>query len=400
MLTFKGRDNKLNLDITVFFLSGGSFMSKNHESEALIETLSRSKAVWESTFDVISDPVLVINNRYEIKRANKSFAETSGVSIKDIVGKTCYRVFADRDAPCMGCPVAQTRADSQSHRSEIEPLHKTKRQYVVSAYSLPSNVKTDDEDIVLHYRDVSDEKQLQARLVHNEKMAAVGTLAGGVAHEINNPLGGILAFAQLAMRQVAPDHPCYQDLQEIESAAMRCKQIVRNLLDFSRHEATPRKGLIDLNSVIQKSLPIIKLSAKQIEAQIHENYESHLPLIEGDFNQLQQVVINLATNSCHALKDKGGELWLKTSYDKKRQVVVMEFKDNGCGIPEDIVGRIFDPYFTTKDQGEGTGLGLSITYKIIQEHQGWIEVQSKPLVGTTFLIYLPVDSSQSVKDKI
>ncbi|MBF0107511.1 MAG: PAS domain-containing protein [Deltaproteobacteria bacterium] len=154
--------------------------NKVEELERLIETISRSKIMWETTFDVISDPVLIINRNFEIKRANKSFARACSMDIRDVIGKKCFKIFAGYDATCPDCPVFDTLESNKPHHIELK-MFPRERQYNVNAYCLPSVPMDTDESIVLHYRDITDWKQLQRKLMHSEKMAAIGTLAGGIA---------------------------------------------------------------------------------------------------------------------------------------------------------------------------------------------------------------------------
>ncbi|OVE80534.1 hypothetical protein BVY03_06135 [bacterium K02(2017)] len=362
--------------------------NKVEELEQLVETISRSKTMWETTFDVISDPVLIINRNFEIKRANKAFAKACNIDIRKVSQKKCYKIFAGYDSTCPDCPVFDTLESNEPHYVELNMFPK-QRQYNVNAYSMPKLNIDPDESIILHYRDITDQKQLQKRLMHSEKMAAVGTLAGGVAHEINNPLGGILAFVQLVMRELGDDNSCTEDLKEIEDAALRCKKIVRNLLNFSRQDFEEDMVFVDINDVINKSMSLIKINAKHNNVNINLDISDQIPHLTGDLNKLQQVILNLVTNSMHSMNENGGELSISSFSNPENSKVFLQIKDTGHGIDQEKIDRIFDPYFTTKGQGEGTGLGLAITYKIIEEHNGKIDVESEVGIGTTVTIQFP-----------
>ncbi|MCP5463921.1 MAG: PAS domain-containing protein [Deltaproteobacteria bacterium] len=367
----------------------GTLQKRVAELEQLVEVISRSKNMWETTFDVISDPVLVINPDFSISRANKALAKACDLDIRQVVGQKCYKVFAGREAPCEKCPVSDTIKSTVPHSSELEPF-KNNRQYHVNAYSAHHLFSENDESIVLHYRDITDEKFLHKKLMHSEKMAAVGTLAGGIAHEVNNPLGGILAFVQLVMRQLPDDHSSQEDLKEIEDAALRCKKIVRNLLDFSRQEFQEAMDAVRLDEVVQKTLGMVRLNAKQADVELTLDLKEDLPSIHGDFNKLQQVLLNLVGNALHAMKNcQARKLSLSTFCNPEQSKIFLQVQDSGTGIDKKVLNRIFDPYYTTKGQGEGTGLGLSITYKIIQEHHGKIDVESELNKGTTITISFP-----------
>ncbi|MBU0505243.1 MAG: ATP-binding protein [bacterium] len=364
---------------------------KVEELESLVETISRSKVMWETTFDVISDPVLIINRNYEIRRANKALAKACDLNIRDVIGKKCHEIFAGYQKPCPKCPVDDIATTQQPDYRELE-MFPTQRQYTVNAYAVPSVFNEQDESIVLHYRDITDEKHLQKKLMQSEKMAAVGTLAGGVAHEINNPLGGILAFVQLVMRALEKEHACQDDLKEIEDAALRCKKIVRNLLDFSREKIDERMELVVLNEAISRTMALISVNAKQTGVEVVQDMEKDIASIVGDLNKLQQVVLNLVTNSIAAMQGGGGVLTLSTFMNPEKTKVFLQVSDTGKGIEEENMNRIFDPYFTTKKQGEGTGLGLAICYKIIEDHKGKIDIESVIDQGTTVTIHFPAVS--------
>lgn len=355
--------------------------------EKLVETIGRGKMQWEHTFDVITDPVSIIDGEYRITRANIALARASKMDVRELIGKKCYEVFAGYPTPCPRCPVQKTIADRASHAVELSPFPK-KRQYFASAYSLPQQ-EFPDEQIVLHYRDITDEKQMHRQLMQTDKMAAIGTLAGGIAHEINNPMGAILAYAQLALRELDDAHPCCEYLKEIEEATLRCKKIVRDLLDFSRQSFDDRMQALSLNEVVDKAMTLVQVNARHFNILIVKNLASDLPGVVGHFHKLQQVVINLVTNALHAMKESGGTLVVTTSKGAGDRTVVVEVEDTGIGIDEEDVDKIFDPYFTTKEQGEGTGLGLSISYKIIEEHRGEIRVESVRGKGTKFILQFP-----------
>ncbi len=229
-------------------------------------------------------------------------------------------------------------------------------------------------------------KMAQDQLVQSEKLASIGQLASGVAHEINNPIGVILGFAQVLCKRVKDDDPLYKPLQSIEREALRCKAIVHNLLDFARR-TTPSLQPLDVNRVLETTCELVNHQLTGQGTTLVKAYDPGLPTIMGDANQLQQVFTNLIMNAHQAMHD-GGELRITT-----RQLgdeVHVLFADTGAGISRDNLKRIFDPFFTTKEVGQGTGLGLSVSYGIIQNHGGTIEVESKSGVGSVFVVRLPV----------
>lgn len=236
-------------------------------------------------------------------------------------------------------------------------------------------------------------------LLHSEKLASVGKLAATVAHEINNPLFGILTNARLARKAVdqnpqideAGKSKISNKLAIIERESNRCGEIVKNLLMFSR-QAPPKFELVPLDAVIERTLSLIRHSYQLQNIQLDLSLEHHGAQIQGDAGQLQQVLLVLLVNASEALQGiSGAQVWLSTRVED--QNVIVSVKDNGPGIPEDVRDRIFEPFFTTKQEGPRTGLGLAIALGILEQHQGSIQVQSEPGKGTEFLLRLPCVSA-------
>lgn len=360
--------------------------SRVQELERLVDILSRGKYLWESTFDAIQDPVSLIDREYRIQRANLAMANRAGVDIREMIGKHCYEIFAQRTAPCEGCPAAETlRRDWQAKNLLSEPIRE--REYEVQAYPFPS-ARGSENAVVLHYRDTTEERRLQQELVQQEKMAAIGMLAGGVAHEINNPLGGILAFTQLLMRDFEKGESVHDDLAEIERAALRCKKIVADLLDFSRLSSGKEKSSVALGPLFESVFGFLKRELLSHNIQLSCDIGADIPTIWGNANRLQQVFLNFLTNAVQAMP-KGGEVRVRVAGDPKTRTVLVSICDTGSGIAKEHLSKIFDPFFTTKDPGSGTGLGLSISYRIIREHGGTIQVESDAHQGTRFYLRFP-----------
>lgn len=231
----------------------------------------------------------------------------------------------------------------------------------------------------------------QNALVHSEKMSAFGQMSAGIAHEVKNPLAGILGYVQLSKRKLDPDHPIVKNLDIIEKETRRCTDIVSNLMRFARQEKVNYVPL-DVNRIVDESLAIVdhQLGIKQVK--IEKLFEHGMPRIRGDANQLQQVLMNFAINSQQAMEESGGGVFRVTTRRGNKGFVEIIVHDTGPGIPEEIQDQIFEPFFTTKRAGEGTGLGLAVTYGIIKEHGGDIRVRSKAGNGTTFIISLPISA--------
>ena len=235
------------------------------------------------------------------------------------------------------------------------------------------------------------EKKLEEtylQLVSSEKMASLGKLAAGIAHEINNPLGGILIYASLIMEDLGEGDPRWQDLSRIVQEASRCKDIVKSLLEFAR-QTEPKMEPTDINRAITDVLFFLENQALFHNIHIVKRLDPALPSPHANAGQLKQVFMNIIVNAAEAMNGSG-TLTIATSVVPSRKSISVEFTDTGEGIPEENLTRIFDPFFTTKDVGKGTGLGLATSYGIIESHGGKITVKSKVGQGSTFTIELPV----------
>ena len=230
------------------------------------------------------------------------------------------------------------------------------------------------------------EERTQA-LVQAEKLAWLGRMAGGVAHEINNPLGGILAFVQLLKRAGVGEGSNKEAVEAIYSCALRCKTIIDDLLSFARRPVLAEMEEIQMNTLLEKSWNIARLNPQLHARVLRFDLADDLPLVSGQSSLLQQVVINLLQNAFQACEDDKAVI-LRSRFDDSW--VKVEVEDEGSGIPADVLSRIFEPFFTTKEVGQGTGLGLSICYGIVQEHGGKLEVKSEPGQGTLFTLRLKV----------
>ena len=230
-------------------------------------------------------------------------------------------------------------------------------------------------------------KDLYGQLVQSEKMAAFGSLGAGIAHEVKNPLAGILGITQLSLRGVEGGHPLQKNLLIIEKETKRCKTIIENLLKFARQEQVAFDA-VDIPQVVADAVAIVNHQLGIHSIRVEQDLEPGLPGCLGNANQLQQVLMNLMINAQQAMAGSSGTLRLLARRGEGG-TVELRVSDNGPGIPQEIQGKIFDPFFTTKPAGQGTGLGLSVTYGIVKEHGGEIRLESGEGVGTTFIITLP-----------
>ncbi len=243
-------------------------------------------------------------------------------------------------------------------------------------------------------------KSSETRLIQTAKLASLGEMGAGIAHELNSPLAGILSMTEVLMRRIKKDDPNYKLLEKIKDAAVRSKYIILDMLTYAR----PFKGErspIYINETIRATLTIFMSELKTSTIDIIENLDPNLPKVNGNKGQLMEVILNIIKNARDAMKGNG-KIYIstRTTVCNHREYVVIEIKDTGPGIPDDIKAKIFDPFFTTKEKGGGLniGLGLSICQSIVREHGGWIEVDSKEGEGTTFRVFLPTTEDEGTNE--
>ena len=229
---------------------------------------------------------------------------------------------------------------------------------------------------------------MEEQLLQAERLASLGELSAGVAHEVNNPLGMILGYTQLLLRTEPKDTQNYNDLKIIEKHARNCKAIVEDLLNFARSSET-QKGVLNVNDLIHEVISVVDHQFKLDNITIETALDTSIPTLYADGEKLKQVFMNLLVNAKQAIEVQG-QIQIITAHDSSRDEVTVTVVDTGSGIPPEVQEKIFDPFFTTKPTGQGTGLGLSVSYGIIKDHHGEIFVQSTPGKGSTFTITLPV----------
>ncbi len=350
-----------------------------------VEDLKRQ---WMATVDAIIDPLMIVDKDFRIIKANQALARIANHDIKSIVGSKCHEVFAGRKTPCKGCAMLQSWREKEPKQFTLENAIPGKYHEVTSQPIF--NADGELEGMLQVYRDRTDAKRMQNQLLQSEKLASIGLLAGGVAHELNNPLGGILIFSQMLLREMDKSSSHYQDVVEIEAAAQRCKSIVESLLNFARQQPVNREDqleTIDVRSAVQSALKFAQVGRLNQNVEVEDVLGEQEIFVRADRNKLIQMFLNLIQNALQAMPN-GGTLTLKTKHNKLRQATI-EIIDTGVGIPAENLKHIFDPFFTTKGPGEGTGLGLSITHGLVEDLGGRIEVESGANDGTCFRVILP-----------
>jgi two-component system NtrC family sensor kinase len=335
--------------------------------------LVRAAQEWRACFDALGDPLAIMKDGgCEVVRANTAFARAAGVTPSSLAGLKCV----DHAYGSLPCPA---RCAMPSGSPTERELSFGDRTWLLRSFPFDPGGGQ-----VVTFKDVTDEREVTRRLFHAEKMSAVGQLAGGVAHEINNPLGGILAFAQLMSREER-DAEDMENLRLIQDAANRAKRIVESLLRFSRRPREEEKGPVELPQVVDDALFLLSSQLKEGRTEVIRRCEPATAM--GNANQLQQIVVNLLVNALQAMNGDG-TVTIGTAETGPGRVQ-LTVSDTGPGVRPEVAKRIFEPFFTTKPEGQGTGLGLSICYQIAEEHGGTIRVESAVDRGATFVLELP-----------
>jgi PAS domain S-box-containing protein len=248
-----------------------------------------------------------------------------------------------------------------------------------------------EKDAMMHFmiKDIEQRRMMEQQMTQADKLASIGQLSAGIAHEINNPLGIILGYTQLLLRNESSDDARYQDLKTIEKHVRACKSIVEDLLNFAR-SSKPTRNKVRLNEALEDVITFIQHHSIIEDIEIIKYYDADLPPMVLDEKKIKQVFMNLIMNAKHAVGKKG-RITLSTHCNQENRTVVVEVMDTGYGIKKKNLERVFDPFFTTKPTGEGTGLGLSVSYGIVKSHGGELFVDSEAGKGTTFQIVLPID---------
>jgi two-component system NtrC family sensor kinase len=370
----------------------------NAELEANRWKLLSSQNTLRALFDTIPSGIYIITLKYQLVAVNMARAQKSGLQkpedIPPLIGRICYEALVGRDSPCPGCKVLETlyagrNTNSTERRweNEEEPT-----EWEISTYPIFDEDNQPVQAILLE-QNVTDKRRLEATLAQSEKLAAVGQLAAGVAHEINNPLTAIIANAQLLQREISGQSGLQgkEDIDEsldlILRAGARAIQVVRNLLNFARKEKYELKP-VDVNDNIREALSLLNHEIMQRSIQLFFEPAKGLPDISASANHLQGVWLNLLINAMDALENGQGTIRINTMQNGNN--IQVKVVDTGKGIPAERMSRIFEPFYTTKAPNRGTGLGLSVCHRIVKQHGGHILVDSHVDVGTEFTVVLPI----------
>lgn len=360
------------------------------------EELKTSESKYRHLFEDSQDAIFICDMETRITDINEAciklfdFKDRSeAISIESF-----YQFFWDTRDAALLFEVIQQKGFVKDH--EVSVVNRSGNHLIVL---ISASLRLDEQnrpcgvDWVL--RDITEKNRLDNYLARTEKLASIGHLAAGVAHEINNPLGVINCYANLIGKSVAPDSQEFQDIQIIQKHTQQCKSVVESLLNFAKI-SEPKKVLTDIHMCIEEILSVLAHQMQKAKIIAHREFTSNAPLVTMDNQKMKQVFMNFFMNAMQAMPG-GGKIIVKTYLQKKDKILVIMVTDTGCGISENNINRIFEPFFTTKEAVKGTGLGLAVSYGIIKQHGGEIEVESAPEKGSTFTILLPINNPKRNK---
>jgi PAS domain S-box-containing protein len=360
--------------------------------------LKRSDALFKNLIFSSVDAVIAADRIGKILVFNEAAAEITGYSVAEALTKLDIRkIYPPTGATDV---MRLLRSDSRGGKGKLKSYetdirHKNGNLIPISLNAAVVYEGTREVATIGFFHDLREtiriEKELEKtriQLLQAEKMASLGKLAAGVAHQLNNPLGGITLFAKLVLEEYELENGAREDIQRILRDAERCRDTVKELLEFTRqtrHFMRPH----DINKALNRTLFLLESQALFQNITIEKNLSENLPVVVGDIQQINHMFMNIILNAAQAM-DGSGKLALKTSQAPGSENITIEISDSGPGIGEEDLPHIFDPFFTTKEEGKGTGLGLSLVYNIIENHGGTITTRSQVGEGATFVIELPL----------
>ena len=393
-----------SLGIFALFIGMGSvlcynrwrFLGFQNQNSGQSKEIKQCKERYRILVESAEDFIFTVDDSGRFRSLNSFTAAFFGGVPSQFIGRPLSNLFSQEIAEKQLKLIKSVFQFGKSMRDEFM-LERGEYQIWLSANFMPrKDEKGNVISVLCLARDITESKKLEKQLVNTEKLASMGTLSAGVAHEINNPLGIILGFTDLLLEKCEKNSQLYQDLKTIERHGLHCKAVVENLLRFARHG----EGLYeycDINEAIRNIMDVVKHSLDMNNIELRLSLAPDLPEVKGDLRQMQQVVLNLVNNAAAAMKN-GGILWISSAIDTNNKKVIVVVRDNGHGILPEYMDKIFDPFFTTKSEGEGTGLGLSVSHGIISKYEGSISCESNTSdsginpKGTTYKITLRVHS--------
>jgi PAS domain S-box-containing protein len=386
VMTFVGDDlEKVDAQQQELLFSIGHQIGITIESLQNIVRLMNSKELLQSVFDGISDVVILLDSKYRIKMVNKAFLDKHGLKLEEVLNRSLADLPTPNSCPLKACKTPLAVLPRSPVVEQVQD--QDDKIYEVTFYPQFSE-QGEVHNVVCYAKNITEKKEVERRIQQTEKLVAVGQLAAGVAHEINNPLGVILCYTDIIKESNLDNEEIMADITVIERHTENCRRIVADLLDFSRSRKPGlNKQPASINDIIENVLSMVRQQFLKKQINLVSDLDSTIPPFFMDSRRMKQVLLNLIMNAGQAIGNKGN-INIRTRADDTS--LIIEVEDDGPGIARDIQDNIFDPFFSTKEPGEGTGLGLSVSYGIIHEHDGEIKVQSTPGHGARFTVIIPL----------
>ena len=365
-----------------------AMVSGNPDGTPSYRELMGSRNTLRAMYDSLPISIYIIDNNYTLVAINFSRSERVGGKPNQLVGGKCYEMLYLRSTPCPGCRASETFGTGENSVRMSRSWFDAEKfiEWEIATFPIFDERNMVTQTIIVE-QDVTEKRNLESNLIQSEKLAAVGQLAAGVAHEINNPLTAIIANAQILRREISPENEdTIESIKLIEMAGTRASQVVRNLLGIARKEKYEFEP-VDLNETLHNALSLVQHELIGRPIQVELSLADDMPRVVASQDQLQGVWINLILNAIDAIDKETGLISITSIYNGSEfQVTIV---DNGKGIPADHLPRVFEPFFTTKLPGRGTGLGLSVCMRAIRHHGGNLQVDSQMGKWTRFTISLP-----------
>ena len=352
------------------------------------DRLKASESKYRRLFEASQDTIFICNVQAEMLEINEAGIKLFGFRDRSeaLSIKSFHSLFNDAGEWVLIFKDIQEKGFVKDCETQMKDSSGNMMQVLITA-----NLWVDENGRQCGFegtiRDITEKRRIEKQLSQTEKLASIGQLAAGVAHEINNPLGVIMCYSNLIEKNTKPDTQIFQDLKIIKKHTVQCKSVVESLLNFARI-SEPKKEKTDIHESIEEILSMLKRGILKEKITLIREFAGDIPFVIMDIQKMKQVFMNLLMNAIQAIEQEG-EITVRTIFKRKENVVAIEVEDTGCGISESYINKIFDPFFTTKAAGKGTGLGLAIIYGIVKQHGGEIAVKSSQGNGSIFTILLP-----------
>ena len=348
-----------------------------------LEQAEQLKRQWESTFDSISEPLCLTDTEFKIIKTNRAFADVTGQDFSKLIGKNCFQAFVGKDS---------TPQIMQASRLKVERVNQFGEKKSFEIHTQQIGVNTESKFLMVMFRDITDQQKIERQIFESAKMAELGTVGSSIAHELNNPLGGMISFLQLIKMDLKDGDAIKDDITQMEAAGKRCKEIIENLLGFSRSQSSLEDSSCDLNRVIEQTLKLAELKSRSAGITVDVKAPGTQTRVNANPNLLAQALNHIFQNCLDAIEAKSeldprfrGRIDVEVQNSGTQSEI--HIRDNGIGIDKPDLPKVLNPLFTTKGK-RYSGLGLTLAYKIIDEHDGALDISSQPKLGTEVKISL------------